>query len=162
MDYPAAFLSAVKRVLADEGGHSDNAHDAGGDTWFGLARAFHPDMQWPPSVDDAIKAYFEEYWAPFGMESLPEAVAAKVFNILVNTGGKEAIECLQRALVACGYPVAIDGELGPQTAKAAAECPADWLLCEFRHEAAAYYRRIAAENQTQQEFIRGWLRRAYE
>ena len=117
----AEFLIAVQRVLADEGGDSSNPADAGGATRFGISARAYPGVDIATLTRDAaVKIYWDEWWLRFGFAQLPAAVAAKTFDLAVNMGAGNAIECLQRALRASGVPVTEDGAIGPATASAAA------------------------------------------
>ena len=102
-----------------------------------------------------------EWWLRFGFSQLPAAVAAKTFDLAVNIGAAHAIECLQRAIRACGLPVKEDGVIGPATAAEAARADASALMSALRSEAAGHYRLIAARVPADREFLKGWLIRAY-
>ena len=160
--YSAEFLIAVQGVLADEGGDSSNPADAGGATRFGISARAHPGVDIATLTrDGAVKIYWDEWWLRFGFAQLPAAVAAKTFDLAVNMGASNAIECLQRALRASGVPVTEDGAMGPATALAAARADPAALMSAMRSEFAAHYRLIAAKQNRDQEFLKGWLNRAY-
>jgi hypothetical protein len=59
-----------------------------------------------------------------------------------------------------------DGLLGSETRKAAAAANQVALIAALRSEAAAYYRILDAKSttadETNREFLKGWLNRAYE
>ena len=161
-EYSAEFLVAVQGVLAEEGGDSSNPADAGGVTRFGISARAHPGLDIATLTrDGAVKIYWNEWWLRFGFEQLPAAIAVKTFDLAVNMGGSNAIECLQRALRASGVPVTEDGAMGPATALAAARADPAALMSAMRSEFAAHYRLIAAKQNRDQEFLKGWLNRAY-
>ena len=161
--YSAEFLIAVERVLADEGGDSTNPADDGGATRFGISARAHPGVDIATLTRDAaVKIYWEEWWVRFGFAQLPAAVAAKTFDLAVNMGASNAIECLQRALRASGTSRdgrrrdrARDRELAAARADPAA------LMAAMRSEFAAHYRLVAAKQNRDQAFLKGWLNRAY-
>ena len=160
--YSAEFLIAVQGVLADEGGDSSNPADAGGATRFGISTRAHPGLDIATLTRDAaVKMYWDEWWVRFGFARLPAAVAAKTFDLAVNMGASNAIECLQRALRASGAPVTEDGAMGPATALAAARADPAALMSAMRSEFAAHYRLVAAKQNRDQVFLKGWLNRAY-
>jgi lysozyme family protein len=160
--YSAEFLVAVQGVLAEEGGDSSNPADAGGVTRFGISARAHPGVDIATLTRDAaVKIYWDEWWLRFGFAQLPAAVAAKTFDLAVNMGASNAIECLQRALRASGVPVTEDGAMGPATVLAAARADPAALMSAMRSEFAAHYRLIAAKQNRDQAFLRGWLNRAY-
>jgi len=166
--YTPEFLIAVARVLANEGGYSSNPADPGGATRFGISAREYPGVDIAALTrDDAIKIYWRDWWLKFGFARLPDAAAAKTFDLSVNMGPAHAIECLQRALRACGHRVVEDGVLGEGTALAAARADPGSLLSALRSEAAGYYRISAALARGQRangdhEFLDGWLNRAYQ
>lgn len=166
--YSGEFLSAVARVLADEGGYSANPADPGGATRFGISARAHPGLDIAALTrDEAVAIYWREWWQRFGFARLPAAVAAKTFDLAVNIGAAHAIACLQRALRACGIAIADDGVLGAATQSAAARADGAALLAALRSEAAGYYRVTAALARGRRaggdrEFLKGWLNRAYE
>jgi lysozyme family protein len=166
--YPPDFLIAVDRVLLNEGGYSSNPADPGGATNFGISARQYPGLDIAALTRDAaVKIYWREWWLKFGFARLPAAAAAKTFDLAVNIGPAHAIECLQRALRACGHRVSEDGALGAETTLASARADAAALISALRSEAASYYRVTAAlargpRQNADQEFLKGWLNRAYE
>lgn len=167
--YSAEFLSAVERVLLDEGGRSNRADDSGGLTNFGISARAYPDLDIAAiSRADAIAIYWRDWWLKFRFDHLPpSAVAAKTFNLAVNIGPIPAVRCLQRAVRAAGGARLVeDGELGELTIRAAADLDAHVLLAAIRSEAAGYYRVSAAlargpRADGDRKFLEGWLNRAY-
>ncbi|MGH7925661.1 MAG: glycoside hydrolase family 108 protein [Candidatus Binatus sp.] len=165
--YSPEFLAAVERVLADEGGYSSNPADPGGATKFGISARSYPALEIATLTRAAaIEIYWRDWWLRFGFARLPAAVAAKTFDVAVNMGAGHAIECLQRALRACGMPVTEDGVIGPATALAAGRAEPGALMAAMRSEAAAYYRVTAAlargiRKDGDLQFLKGWLNRAY-
>jgi lysozyme family protein len=166
--YTPEFLIAVDRVLLNEGGYSSNPADPGGATNFGISARQHPGLDIAALTRDAaIKIYWREWWLKFGFARLPAVAAAKTFDLAVNIGPAHAIECLQRALRACGHRVSEDGSLGAETTLASARADAAALISALRSEAASYYRVTAAltrgpRQNADREFLTGWLNRAYE
>ena len=160
--YSPEFLAAVERVLANEGGYSSNPADPGGATKFGISARAYPGLDIATLTRDAaVKIYWSEWWLRFGFAQLPAAVAAKTFDLAVNMGAANAIECLQRALRACGFPVGEDGALGPATALASRRADPAALMAALRSELAAHYRMVASNHIGGADFLKGWLNRAY-
>jgi lysozyme family protein len=165
--YSPEFLAAVGRVLANEGGYSSNPADPGGATNFGISARAHPGLNIAALTREAaVEIYWREWWLRCGFTLLPAAAAAKTFDLAVNIGAFNAIKCLQRAIRACGIPVAEDGVIGPATASEAARADPAALTAALRSEAAGYYRVAAAiargaRNDDDREFLKGWLNRAY-
>jgi len=166
--YTPEFLIAVDRVLSNEGGYSSNPSDPGGATKFGISARQYPGLDIATLTRaGAVKIYWRDWWLKFGFARLPTAAAAKTFDLAVNIGPANAIECLQRALRACGHRVPEDGLLGSATALAAARADVAALTSALRSEAASYYRVHAAlargpRAEGDRKFLEGWLNRAYE
>jgi lysozyme family protein len=166
--YPDGFVAAINRVLADEGGYSANPADPGGPTRFGISARAYPELDIATLTrDDAVAIYFRDYWQRSALDRLLPALGAKTFDLAVNIGARAAVRCLQRALRACGHAVAEDGIVGDETAAAANGAEQSALLAAVRSEAAGYYRTLAALERGRrpggdQEFLAGWLNRAYE
>ena len=157
------FEQAIEIVLEHEGEtYTDHPKDRGGPTKFGLSQRWNPDVNVRELTRaQAIEIYWERYWQGRAYERLPEAVAIKVFDLAVNLGEQTAVTCLQRALLACGLRVKIDGRLGPETCGAAHGADEPALLAAVRSEAAGEYRLRVARDADQATFRDGWLNRAY-
>ena len=145
-EYDPAFLSAVKRLLTDEGGYTDRTRDAGGATRFGISQREYPQLDIKTLTrEQAIEIYWRDWWCKFRYGALPSPLAAKMLDLAVNIGPSEATRCLQRALRASGVAIAENGILGPLTrASATRVFNQGALIAALRSEAAAHYRLIAA------------------
>ena len=109
------FDRAMAVVFAQEGEHSNDPGDFGGDTWFGLARKFHPEVNpWPPTKEQAIEVYRAQYWDRFHCGELPDALAIGFFDAVVNQPAVSMVEELQRVLRSDP-----DGIMGHDTIEAA-------------------------------------------
>jgi lysozyme family protein len=165
--YPPAFVRAVETILAHEGGYSNDPHDHGGETRFGISKREYPQLDIAfLTREEAIAIYFRDWWQRFHYSDLPGPLAVKVFDLAVNIGPEHAAQCLQRALRACAKRVEEDGVLGATTRAAASAVNQAALMAALRSEAAGYYRVLAALERAKRgvdgEFIKGWLNRAYE
>ena len=155
------FSRALAFVLKNEGGYSNDASDAGGETKFGISKRNYPDLDIANLTEEQAAAiYGGDFWAPYA--SFPDRVATKVFDMAVNMGHKQAVTILQRALRCCGaLNVKDDGILGPVTKSAVQIANQDLLIVALRSESAGFYRLLAAQNPSQQKFLNGWLKRSY-
>ena len=166
--YPALFVQAVTRVLANEGGYASLANDPGGETNFGISQREYPNL----SIRDltregAVAIYFRDFWKAGRYGELPGALAVKVFDLSVNMGPAHAVRCLQRALRACGTTVVEDSALGNATISAAKRADGGALLAALRSEAAGYYRAMTEMSASrpgggEEDVLAGWLNRAYQ
>lgn len=185
--HEARWATVFKHILKIEGGYVDHKSDRGGATVYGISLRFAKavgeidanrdgfkdlDLNFDTVIDGADirlltpeiaeALYLKHFWIAPGFWSLPRPLDAALFDQAVNGGTTAAIKLLQRALVAYGRPVAIDGVLGPVTRSTATGANGDRLLRLYREAAANRYRAIVAADRSQQAFLKGWLRRAEE
>lgn len=183
----ALFASALAFVLEHEGGLSDDAADPGGITRWGISLAYlrkeglldldhdgvlDGDVDHDGDVDAAdVRAlpreraamlYRTRWWERYGYTRIADpATAIKLFDLAVNMGPQPAHRCLQRAVRACWFPVAEDGELGPKTLSAVNAADPRSLFPALKSEAAGFYRSLIAARPALAKFEAGWLTRAY-
>jgi lysozyme family protein len=162
--YSSKFLKAFDYVMMHEGGYSNDHNDAGGETKFGISKRSYPQLNIKDLTRDQTRQiYFVDFWQKGKYEKIEdENIAMKLFDLAVHTGIPQASRLIQRALRAAGTQVVEDGIIGPITLKAINEADSTDLLAALKSEAAGYYRLIANANPSQQKFIDGWLRRAYD
>jgi lysozyme family protein len=154
------FAKAIKFVMKNEGGFSDDPQDSGCVTKFGISQKSYPDLDIEHlTKEQAIEIYQRDFWLPY--QDFDDRLATKVFDLSVNMGHKRAVQILQRALQCLGAKIVDDGVLGPITKQAVDLANVDMLLTAIKSEAAGVYRNLAATNTSQQKFLKGWLRRAY-
>ena len=162
----AEFSKALPLVLKNEGGYVNDKTDLGGETNFGISKRAHPDVDIKNlTVTHAEKIYKEHYWHPQLERMDDQAVATKLFDMMVNMGPRRAVRLFQSSVnrLARGVrPIPVDGKLGPMTVGRANELDGAKLLDAMRENAAEYYRAIVKAKPEQRKFLRGWLRRAYE
>lgn len=109
------FDDAIKRVLLHEGGYSDHAADPGGKTMYGITEAvarevgFRGNMNELP-LDLAKRIYKDRYWDAVRGDELPASIRYPMFDAAVNSGPRQSVLWLQKAL-----GVTADGVLGPIT-----------------------------------------------
>ena len=120
------------QILGHEGGFSDDPDDPGGPTNFGITlaalRNAGRDLDGDGDIDRddilrltraiAIEIFEEDYYRAPRIYLLPEALQPVVYDMQVNAGA-QAIILLQRLLRDMGFDVAVDGVIGPITARAA-------------------------------------------
>jgi lysozyme family protein len=147
-----------------EGGYVKDPKDAGGETHYGISKRSYPHLEIKNLTrDQARKIYFCDFWMKPKCEQIDdENIATKFFDLAVHTGIPQAVRLIQRALRAAGAQVIEDGIIGPNTLSAINKAGPTDLLAALKSESAGYYRMIAHGNPSQQRFIKGWLRRAYD
>ena len=97
------FDTAFQLVLGHEGRYSNHASDPGGATMWGItervarAAGYDGEMEDMP-VEFAKSIYSRDYWNVCLCESFAPEIRFHLFDAAVNSGTKQAIKWLQRAL----------------------------------------------------------------
>lgn len=109
------FDDAIKRVLMHEGGYSDHAADPGGKTMYGITEAVAREVGYRGNMNElpldlAKRIYKDRYWDAIRADDLPASIRYIMLDAAVNSGPRQAVLWLQRAL-----GVTPDGALGPVT-----------------------------------------------
>ena len=149
------FDQAFDILLKHEGGFSDHPADRGGKTRYGITEAvarevgYRGDMRELP-LDLAKRIYKDRYWDAVRADELPEAVRYAVFDAAVNSGPRQAIRWLQRAV-----GVRDDGIIGPQTLAAVRAANPERLLRRFLSQRLRFMTNLPNWGS----FSRGWARR---
>lgn len=95
-----------------------------------------------------------------GFVNDPADPGTQLFDTCGNTYHATDHRPLQRAIVACGERIVIDGAIRPGTVSAANRIPAQQLLESMRTEQARFYTDLVMRKRVLNRFLRGWLRRA--
>lgn len=159
-----AFSDALSRVLVHEGGYVNHPADPGGATNFGVTQRVYDAYRLRKGrtaqpVKSITKAevdeiYRSQYWDAIKGDKLPPGVSYVVMDGAVNSGSKQSIKWLQRAL-----DVPADGVLGEVTLAAlAASNDHDKLVDAICDRRMAFLRAL----KTFPTFGRGWTRRVDE
>jgi lysozyme family protein len=175
----------AEEIVAREGGFVNDPDDPGGATNHGITihtlRRLGIDVNRDTRIDvadvraltrsQAVAIYLEHYHARPGIAALPEALQPSVFDMYVNAGSN-AVKILQRLLTDMGYPCVPDGEIGPQTIRAAQtafEAAPSHLPDAYGIARRNYYYALADRRPASRKFARardggkgGWIRRAEE
>jgi len=155
------FDDSFEVLMEFEGYISDDAHDAGGLTKYGISQRAYPDLDIANlTLDDARTIYKRDYFHAAHCHELPSMLAAHVFDTAVNMGTRRAIRFAQRAVGA--KP---DGAFGPKTRAAVQAACAHRgeaeVINDFQSYRAVFYAQLAARKPSQKKFLRGWMRRTY-
>jgi len=174
------FTIALERTLKHEGGYNDVKGDAGGATNHGISLRFlkdlHKTAHWVDfdkdgdvdaqdiknlTKEDAGKIYHSEFWLKNKCDKIIDVnIAAKLFDMSVNMGCKQAARLLQAALKLSGFDVTVDGILGPKTIDAVNKSIPEDLKVFIVYECINFYLNLVQANPTYKKFIKGWLKRA--
>lgn len=170
----SSFDLAIPTILRHEGGLVDNPCDPGGITnhgvslrWLrskGLAGDLNHDGDVDAddirvmTVDDAKSFYLTYWWNAYHYSNIiAQAVATKIFDSAVNMGAPRAHSIAQNIL-----GVATDGILGPKSFAELNAMPSLKFITMYQDALAAFYRRLVYLDPRRQQFLKGWLNRAYD
>lgn len=168
----------VDKVVATEGGYTDNADDLGGPTIWGITErvarrnGYEGDMR-AMNRNTAKAIYVREYIQRPGFDQVHAAsarIGAEVIDTGVNMGTAIAGIMLQRALNALNgqgnlyADVKVDGDIGPATvtalkaylsARGASAVPV--MLAVLNSLQGARYIEISESRQANETFTFGWF-----
>jgi len=158
------FEFALKETILDEGKKLSKLDgDPGGQTYYGIARAFHP--TWPgwvfidagerdtPRLNKLVEVFYDqEFWQPIKGDRLPAFLAYHVFDFAVNSDPQTAAMKLQEVL-GCAK---VDGVIGEKET-----IPLAWYYDEFILIAALNAKRelYLASLKNWPLFGKGWVNR---
>lgn len=167
----ADFRRAIEIIIAThEGGFQNRADDPGNwtssgelkGTKFGISAHSFPDEDIEGLTLNRAEEIYRERWGGFAAIE-DQQVLTKVLDLAVNMeygNNGPATKLFQKAIMACGIPVKVDGILGPRTITACNNLPAGQLLSSIVHEAIAHYKAIEAANPGQKGWFSNWDKRA--
>lgn len=159
---------ALARVLAHEGGYVNHPKDPGGPTNRGVTQRVYDAYRRGKglgaqsvqviSMREVADIYDRQYWDAVKGDDLPAGIDYVLFDGAVNSGPKQSILWLQRAL-GPAYGGRIDGTMGMTTiaaVQAVNDC--DALVDRICDQRLAFMRRLS----TWAVFGRGWAARVAE
>ncbi len=179
----------IAETIASEGGFVDHISDPGGATNYGVSLRWlrstgqvdadgdgvlDGDLDGDGDVDqDDIKVltkdkaaefYADKFWSKHYWGVLPDGVesVAKVFDLAVNCGPRQAHKFLQRALnTECAAALTVDGRIGRMTETAWANAIEQYgdrdVLVAVRDQARLFYHTLAERKPALEVFLRGWI-----
>lgn len=170
--------SLITQLLLREGGYTNDPHDAGGETNWGITAAVARQQGYLGAMrdmprDEAAAIYKRLYWLKPSFDQVDRhssALAAELFDAGVNMGVETACKFLQRALTDLNrrgrdYPdLVVDGNIGPGTLAAldaflrvrgapGAAVLLKAVIC-IRGED---YLEIAEKHPQDEDYVYGWL-----
>ncbi|MBN8852209.1 MAG: hypothetical protein BGO55_00510 [Sphingobacteriales bacterium 50-39] len=184
----ADFEIAYKATIRVERGYANNPNDTGGETYGGVSRNNWPqwsgwkiidELKGKPGFGAALQAnkdlqaamrgfYQVNFWDVLRLNQVQDQpIANELFDLAVNCSSKIAALFLQRSLNVLNkqgkfYPdIVVDGVVGAGTLNALAKAnQKDVLKCIVALQGARYIG-IAENRASQEEFMAGWIRRAF-
>jgi lysozyme family protein len=173
------------QIVDREGGYVNDPDDPGGETKYGVTihtmRRLGLDLTKDGRVDTddvrvltrahAVSIFVEHYFRGPGIDRLPDALQASVFDMYVNAGAN-AVKILQRLFCDMRIEVTVDGVIGPKTIAAAQQAIAaapDHLVDAYGIARRNYYYELADRRPASRKYAMrrdggkgGWIRRAEE
>jgi lysozyme family protein len=170
------FDLAIPIILRHEGGFVNDKNDAGGATNFGVSlrwlksRGLLTELEHQTGTDDAVAAvakmtredaeafYKKFWWLAYGYGGIvAQMVSNKIFDMAVNLGAPRAHRMVQAAV-----GVKTDGILGNGTLGEINHTSPGSLVLVLQNTQAQFYRTLVAQKPQLQEFLSGWLNRAFD
>lgn len=184
----ASFDIAYVLTHNSERGYANHKSDAGGETWNGIARRYHPDWSgWlildkykdkdnlPLSVVDKLKPlekefYLVNFWWPISGPFIEDQeVANLLYDIAVNGGTERAARYLQHNLNLLNrrgrdYPdIVVDEDIGPKTLKALNahldKRGRNLIMLSIASSMIEHWKKRAFDIESQEDFLNGILNR---
>ena len=181
----ANFEEAYEKTSVFEGGYVHDEDDSGGETYRGIARNFWPKWggwviidtykkssdfpkKWVEitrllAKDKQLNQFVEEFYKTNfwdevrGDDIVDQGVTNNIYDFAVNSGVSRASRYAQRIVGAVE-----DGYIGNKSIKAINTYDPDEFIKKFKDAREAFYRRIVANDPSQEKFLDGWLKRAKE
>jgi lysozyme family protein len=160
----SAFADALPFVLRWEGGYVHHPDDPGGATNKGVTQRVYDGWRSEQRLrarsvrlieDGEVRAIYETgYWLPPHCDELRSRLDLVQFDTAVNMGVGRAVRFLQASV---GCPA--DGQFGPVTQGAAADCDLVSTIAAYCDAREGYYRRLAEQRPKLGVFLKGWLNR---
>lgn len=175
--------SIAIQILRREGGYVNDPDDPGGATKFGVTihtmRRLGLDLNGDGQVSDADvrrlsleqakEIFLEHYFRKPRISWLPANLHPSVFDMQVNAGSN-AVKILQELLGRMGFPLIVDGVIGPRTrdmAFKARDAAPDHIVDAYGIERRNYYYALADRRPSSRKYARrrdggkgGWITRA--
>ena len=174
------FEKSLGFILKYEGGFSNQEFDKGSATNMGITlktlqnfdKQFDygdfdhdgdvdiDDIRLLDTPEEAAPIYKKYFWDAMKLDDYPSRIDFILFDFGVNSGPKNAVKLLQRALNKLqGYSLMIDGIAGPKTKEIVKKVDVGLLIRGLLNERDIFYRKIVAVNPSQEIFLKGWLNR---
>lgn len=170
----------IEELIEREGGYVNDPTDRGGETMYGITKAvarqygYNGEMLALP-FELAFKIYQDRYWTPLKLDEvqqLSETLAEQLFDFGVNSGVVAAAKKFQLALNVLNNrqtlysDLVADGVFGSRTLRALIKYiehrkqdGVKVLIEAVRGQRISYCINIAANDESQEKYSFGWLKR---
>ena len=177
----ASALSLIlAAVFAVEGGYVNHPNDPGGETNHGITKdvaraagyrgsmrdlARYCEAETDVCAESILRIQYVEKPGFLSLVAIDPAVAEEVIDTAVNMGPARPSRFFQRSVnELCGKSLKVDGQIGPATVKAWADCRSylgtrscRWMLDDLDAQQRAEYERLIRINPRLGVFRKGWL-----
>jgi lysozyme family protein len=154
----------LKTIDEYEGGLTNDVADKGGETKYGIAKKYYPDVDIASlTKDQAVAIYGKDYWTPLRLDEVKSLrIRWKVFDLGVNCGIGTSAKFLQRAV-----QVPDDGIIGTVTLQrlnnwTLPACGENEILNKLVDQQVSHYCNIVRKDPDQLIFLLGWIKRAQD
>ena len=161
----------IDSIIAREGAPTNNPHDSGGRTAYGISEKAHPEA-WADGVVTypEARAIYEKVYltAPHFSSIKDDGLQHQLVDFGVTAGPETVIKILQQLI-----GVEADGVIGPGTLAAIDAMPGKTLFglpipgsvrlnLALRDARVLHYAYLAKKDPKNLEFLLGWVKRAQE
>lgn len=158
------FDFAFEDVIGLEGGYVNDPVDKGGETKYGIAKRWYPNVDIKNlTLEEAKQIYWRDFWNPLQLALIKDRdIAAEIFEQAVNMGRSQAAFHVQTGLVLLGEIVVIDRYLGQASIAAIERLGAARkavYLKVLNGLQFVRYLEIVKDDPSQKRFFVGWLKR---
>lgn len=159
-------LKFFNYILLVEGGYSNDKNDKGGETKYGITKEIAREYGYKGNMRDltkttAQKIYEEKYYKARKLDKIKnDKMTLSIFDFSVNAGRygiKKAQEAVNK--VYGKNVISVDGVIGPQTLKYLNKVNPAKFLSVYHNLQREYYKTLAKNDTTQNDFLTGWLNR---
>ena len=159
------FERILDYLLRVEGGYSDDEHDKGGKTKYGITEEEAREFGYKGNMQDLTKdfaknIYLKKYYLGNKLDKVVnDKVALSICDWAVNSG-RNGIKNAQMALNRiAGANLEVDGIIGNKTLEALNSVDSDKFLEVYHNLQRIYYKGKVEADRTQEGFLTGWLNR---
>ncbi len=173
----------IEEVIEREGGYVNDPTDRGGETMYGITISVARKYGFKGAMRDlpyelAFKIYQDRYWSPLKLDDVSqvsESLTEQLFDFGVNSGVVAAAKKFQLALNVLNNrqtlyaDLIVDGVFGSRTLHALAKYVehrgqqgVKVLTESVRGQRISYCINIAANDESQEKYSFGWLKRVVD
>lgn len=164
------FNSVIGNSFDFEGGYSNNKHDRGGETNYGITKIFMeqykkalPGGKVKPIKEITKEDAYNMYNAMWNQHNLgylkDKSIAVLLNDYMINSNEWEVAKRVQEILNKKGHEIKVDRIIGPKTIEAINKTDRNWLIEEILMDRYKNYRKQVKLRPTQETFYEGWINR---